>query len=106
MNMKHLNDRKNALSLFALALLIGLLVCGARLWVIKIYGVQEPYMDSYSEIWDYRAVGSGDFHQVFENSLTPNNEHRIFFTHWLNVGLFLLNHETWDLLGEASLNAF
>jgi hypothetical protein len=63
-------------------------------------------MDGYGEIWDMVSAVAGDFHQVFDNSLRPNNEHRIFFTHWMNVGLFLVNHRSWDLLLEASVNAF
>jgi hypothetical protein len=106
MTVRQQDHWKNTASLFGLAVLIGLLVCGARLWVIKSYGVQEPLQDSFGEIYDYLAAQSGDFHRVLENSLKPNNEHRILFTHWTNVALFLMNGNKWDLLSEAGLNAF
>jgi hypothetical protein len=88
-----------------LGLLISLFVAESRFFTIKRFGVQEPYMDSFSEIHDYLPVVQGDWDSVLANSLRPNNEHRIILTRWTNIGLFLLDGEKWDLLTEACFNA-
>ena len=91
---------------WVLGLLVCLFVVESRLYTIKRFGVQEPYMDSFSEIYDYLPVVENDWAKVWVNSFRPNNEHRIVLTRWTNVGLFLLNGERWDLLTEACFNAF
>jgi len=88
-----------------LALLVCLFVVESRLYTIKRFGVQEPYMDSFGEIEDYLPAVRGDWASVFAKSLRPNNEHRIVLTRWTNIGLFLLDGEKWDLLTEACFNA-
>jgi hypothetical protein len=88
-----------------LGLLICLFVVESRFYTIKRFGVQEPYMDGFCEIDDYRTVVKNDWGLVLANSLRPNNEHRIVLTRWTNIGLFLLNGEKWDLLTEACFNA-
>jgi hypothetical protein len=89
--------------------LLGLLVClfvvESRFYTIKRFGVQEPFMDSFGEINDYRPAVQGDWASVWANTLKPNNEHRVILTHWTNIGLFLLDGEKWDLLTEACVNA-
>jgi hypothetical protein len=88
-----------------LGLLICLFVVESRLYTVKRFGVQEPYMDSFSEVYDYKPAVQGDWGLVLANSLRPNNEHRIVLTRWTNIGLFLLDGEKWDLLSEACFNA-
>ena len=88
-----------------LALLVSLFVVEARLYTVKKFGVQEPFMDSFSEVHDYKATREHDYGKVLELSLARHNEHRVFLTRWTNVGLFLLNGEKWDLLLEACFNA-
>ena len=88
-----------------LALSLSLLVVSSRLCVVAKYGVQEPYMDSFSEIEDYKAVEDGRLDKVLEHSLSFHIEHRLFLTRWLNVGLFLANRGHWDLLLQACVNA-
>jgi len=62
-------------------------------------------MDSFSEVHDYKAVADNDYGAIWWHALELHNEHRIILTRWTNVGLFLLNHQKWDLLVEACLNA-
>ena len=62
-------------------------------------------MDSFSEVHDYKWVAENDYGAIWRHALELHNEHRIVLTRWTNVGLFLLNHEKWDLLVEACLNA-
>ena len=90
---------------YTLALLVCLFVINARLYTIKRFGVQEPFMDSFSEVHDYKWVAENDYGAIWRHALELHNEHRIVLTRWTNVGLFLLNHEKWDLLVEACLNA-
>jgi len=90
---------------WVLGLLVCLFVLESRFYTIKRFGVQEPYMDSFSEVYDYKPTVEADWATVFANSLRPNNEHRIALTRWTNVGLFLLDGEKWDLLTEACFNA-
>jgi hypothetical protein len=90
---------------YTLGLLVCLFVINARLYTIKRFGVQEPYMDSFSEVHDYKAVAENDYGAVWRHALELHNEHRIILTRWTNVGLFVLNREKWDLLVEACLNA-
>src|SRR5215472_15452539 len=89
--------------------LLGLLVClfvlESRFYTIKRFGVQEPYMDSFSEVGDCEVAAQGDWAAVVTNSLRPNNEHRIVLTRLTNVGLFLLDSDKWDLLTKACFNA-
>jgi len=90
---------------YTLALLLCLFVINARLFTIKRFGVQEPFMDSFSEVHDYKSVAENDYGAVWRHALELHNEHRIILTRWTNVGLFVLNQGKWDLLVEACLNA-
>ncbi|HEY0790878.1 MAG TPA: hypothetical protein VGD78_07420 [Chthoniobacterales bacterium] len=77
-----------------------------RLHILKKYGVQEPFMDSFSEVHDLKAALAGNFGAVWRDAFELHNEHRLVLTKWLNVGLFLLNGGHWDLLAGAMANAF
>src|SRR5580700_6563800 len=71
-------------------------VLGGKFLVIDRYGSDLPFWDQ----WD----GEGDFliHRFAENRLTfhqlfaGHNEHRIFFTRILVLGLYLANDRQWD----------
>jgi hypothetical protein len=90
---------------WTLAILVCLFVINARLYTIKRFGVQEPYMDSFSEVHDYKAAAENNYGAIWQRAFQLHNEHRIVLTHWTNVGLFVLNQGKWDLLVEACLNA-
>jgi hypothetical protein len=49
---------------YTLALLLCLFVINARLFTIKRFGVQEPYMDSFSEVHYYKAIAENDYGAV------------------------------------------
>ena len=81
-----------------------LVVLGAKLWVIQMYGTALPYWDQ----WDEARLF---FKPWLEGSLTwgawfaPHNEHRIFFTRLLDLLVLRLNHQ-WDPLLQMTINAF
>jgi hypothetical protein len=93
----------NRLLITILVLFAVLLV---RLQLLKKFGLQEPFMDSFSEVHNLKAALAGNFGAVWRDAFELHNEHRIVLTKWLNVGLFLLNGGHWDLLAGAIVNAF
>lgn len=79
-------------------------VLGARLWLVRAYGSDVPYMDQ----WDAQArvlyiphaegrLSAADFWE-------PHNEHRLVLTKALGYGLTYGN-EQWDPLLEMTANA-
>ena len=88
------------LSTFALFLL----VAGARWWLIGRYSTDVPWLDQ----WDAEAqglyqpwhAGTLNIHSWF----APHNEHRIFFTRVLALGLLQLNRQ-WDPRLQMAVNA-
>ena len=73
-----------------LALALAILVMSSRFCVIAKFGVQEPYMDSFSEIQDYKAAeedGIADSVFYFDKDT------------WLQVGSTLKNADG-QLVGE------
>jgi hypothetical protein len=70
---------------YTLALLVCLFVVNARLFTIKRFGVQEPYMDSFSEMQDYKDAAENNYGAVWNHSVSLHNEHRIVLTRWTNV---------------------
>ena len=81
-----------------------LVVLGAKLWVIQVYGTAVPYWDQ----WDEARLF---FKPWLEGHLTwgawfaPHNEHRIFFTRALDVMELWLNRQ-WDPILQMVINAF
>src|SRR6266545_2639455 len=77
------------------ALALFLLVAGARWWLIAAYSSDVPWLDQ----WDGEAQGlylrahSGTL--TLSNWFAPHNEHRIFFTRLLSLGLLWANGQ-WD----------
>ena len=101
MNIATPRHQRFYIKLFAVALVI----FGARLWLIDHFGSSVPFWDS----WDAQAAGL--FLPWLKGTLTisdlfaPQNEHRIFFTRFLSLLLFLSNEGQWDPLLEMVVNA-
>jgi len=81
-----------------------LIVLGAKLWVVQLYGSPLPLWDQWYEAnaffkpWLEGRLTPADF-------FTPNNEHRIFFTHLLDMGVISLNGR-WEPMLQMTVNAF
>ena len=86
------------------ALAVAGAVFGARLWLVRAYGSDVPYMDQ----WDAQAKCLYQAHAEGRLSLadfwTPHNEHRLVFTKALGYGLTYGNGQ-WDPLLEMTTNA-
>src|SRR5438477_3372711 len=81
-----------------------LVVVGARLWLVSLYGSPVPIMDQ----WD--GEGATLFKPWIEGTLhisdlfEPHNEHRIVLSRLLALGLLGLNGQ-WDAQLEMAVNA-
>jgi len=82
----------------------GLLLFGVKLWLIHTYGNATPFWDQ----WDAEAANL--YKPYFDGTLTfsswfaPHNEHRIFTTRLLALGLLLING-IWNPLLQMVVNA-
>lgn len=95
---------RQAMTLYAV---FAVFVCvfGSKLLLIRYAGSSLPYWDQ----WD----AEGNFlYKPFQNAslrlsdfFTAHNEHRIFFTRVLNLGLLIANGQ-WDAQLEMFVNAF
>ena len=80
------------------------LVAAAQLWLVAAAGTDIPFQDQ----WD--AEGRGMYPALHDGTarvadlFQPHNEHRIFWTHLLNRGLFTLNGQ-WDPLVQLAAGA-
>src|SRR5579859_8276599 len=85
--------------LFALFLVI----LGAKLWVIQLYGSWLPVWDQWDEADQFfRPWLEG--HLTWHDWFAPHNEHRIFFTRLLDFLVISLNGR-WDTLLQMTVNA-
>ena len=81
-----------------------LVVVGARLWLVFLYGSPVPFMDQ----WD--GEGATLFKPWLEGTLRlsdlfqPHNEHRIVLSRLLALGLLALNGQ-WDAQLQMAVNA-
>ena len=67
-----------------------LVVVGAQLWVVQLYGSPLPMWDQWFEAdLFFRPWVEG--HLTWEHFVAPFNEHRILFTRLLDLGLIRLN---------------
>jgi len=79
-----------------------LIVLGAKLWVVQLFGSQLPLWDQWYEARDF-------FRPWMEGTLTwkdffaPSNEHRIFFTHLLDCATITLNGR-WEPMFQMTVN--
>jgi hypothetical protein len=95
-------QRPEMRSLYYLALF--LIVVGARLWLISLYGTPVPILDQWDgegaflfKPWLEGTWHIGDFFQ-------PHNEHRIVLARLMALALLLLNGQ-WDSQLEMAMNA-
>ena len=74
-----------------------LVVAGAQLWLVARAGTDIPFGDQWGVEgrWLYPAWGAGTLR--FTDLLRAHNEHRILWTHLLNLGLYAINGQ-WDPL--------
>jgi hypothetical protein len=81
-----------------------LIIFGAKIWFISRYGSATPFGDQ----WDAEARNL--YKPYFDETLhfwslfDAHNEHRIFFSRLLSLGLLLLEHR-WDPLLQMVVNA-
>ncbi|HXR05040.1 MAG TPA: hypothetical protein VN836_10080 [Verrucomicrobiae bacterium] len=98
------NPPDNAFKHFApwLAALF-LVVVGAQLWVVQLYGSPLPMWDQWFEAeWFYRPWVEG--HLTWQYFFAPFNEHRILFTRLLDLGVIRLNGR-WEPMLQMTVNA-
>jgi hypothetical protein len=80
-----------------------LVILGAKLWVIQLYGSWLPVWDQWDEANRFfRPWREGGL--TWHDWLGPHNEHRIFFTRLLDFLLIRLNGR-WDTLLQMTINA-
>ncbi len=88
----------------ALIWIFAVVLFGIKLWIINTYGNATPFWDQ----WDGEAVKL--YKPYFDGTLTfsdwfaPHNEHRIFTTRLLSLGLLLING-IWNPLLQMVINA-
>jgi hypothetical protein len=81
-----------------------LIVLGAKLWIVHLFGSPLPLWDQWYEAKDF-------FRPWMEGTLTwrdffaPSNEHRIFFTHLLDYTVISLNGR-WEPMWQMTVNCF
>ncbi len=81
-----------------------LVVVGAQLWVVQLYGSPLPMWDQWFEAdLFFRPWVEG--HLTWEHFVAPFNEHRILFTRLLDLGVVWLNGR-WEPLLQMTVNAF
>ena len=89
---------------FAMFAAFALLLFGVKLWLIDFNGNITPFMDQ----WDAEALGL--YHPYLTNTLSwehmvaPHNEHRIFTTRLIALGLLEINN-SWNPLLQMVFNA-
>jgi hypothetical protein len=89
--------RAAALPRWMLPIAVGALVLVAQLWLVAHAGTDVPFQDQWDVEgrWLYPAATEGTLPLV--DLLRPHNEHRLLWTHLLNLGLFSANGQ-WDPL--------
>jgi len=93
----------SSLRLAAWLVALFLVILGAKLWVIQLYGSPLP-------VWDQWSEADRFFRPWLEGRLTwhdwfaPHNEHRIVFTRLLDLSVIQLNGY-WDTLLQMTINA-
>jgi len=81
-----------------------LVVLGAKLRVVQLYGSPLPLWDQWYEAGDFfRPWVEG--HLTWQTLFAPDNGHRIFFTRLLDLIVIQLNGR-WEPLLQMTVNAF
>jgi hypothetical protein len=81
-----------------------LVVLGAKLWVVQLYGSPLPLWDQWYEAERFfRPWVEG--HLTWKEFFAAHNEHRILFTRLLDLSVIWLNGR-WEPLLQMTINAF
>ena len=93
--------RPAALPGWMLPVAVGALVLVAQLGLVAHAGTDVPFQDQWDVEgrWLYPAATEGTLR--FVDLLRPHNEHRLLWTHLLNLGLFSANGQ-WDPLVQMA----
>ena len=78
--------------------LIALAIFAVRIWLINQFGSSVPYWDQWDAEALYTFIPWFDGNLVINHLIAPHNEHRLFFTRILSLGLLILNDNQWDPL--------
>ena len=81
-----------------------LIVLGAKLWVVQLFGSELPLWDQWYEAGAFFQPWM-DGHLTWKDFFTPSNEHRIVFTKLLDMALIKLNGR-WEPLLQMTVNCF
>jgi len=86
---------------WALPVAVALAVAGLQLWLVARAGTDVPFYDQWGVEgrWLYPAWLDGSLR--FVDLLRPHNEHHIFWTNLLNLGLFSVDGQ-WDPLVQLA----
>lgn len=96
------NDSFKHFSLCLVALF--LVVLGAKLWVVQLYGSPLPLWDQWYEAESFfRPWLEG--HLTWQTLFAGGNEHRILFTRLLDLGVIELNGR-WEPMVQMTINVF
>ena len=96
------NDSAKTFAAWLAALL--LVVLGAKLWVVQVFGSPLPLWDQWYEAETFfRPWLEG--HLTWKDFFIPSNEHRIVFTRLLDMGGIGLNRR-WEPLLQLTVNCF
>jgi len=89
--------RPAALPRWRLPVAVGALVLVVQLWLVAHAGTDVPFQDQWDVEgrWLYPAAIGGTL--PWADLLRPHNEHRLLWTHLLNLALFSVNGQ-WDPL--------
>jgi hypothetical protein len=84
---------------------LSLLLCASRLAIIAMVGNITPFWDEWGNI-SYLITTFLD-HQKFDISalFASHNEHRIFVSRLISLGVFFVSGDTWSQLLEMSISA-
>lgn len=98
------NPPGESFKIFALWLAaLFLIAFGAQLWIAWLYGSPVPIWDDWAEASFFKSWAAGDLR--WTDYFAPHNEHRIFATRLLDIGLIWANGR-WEPLLEMAVNAF
>jgi hypothetical protein len=91
---------------FALTLLCVLfaVIIGEKFMLIDRYGSDLPFWDQWDAEGDYLYCPYLEGHLTARDLVSGHNEHRIFFTRILALGLFEANDHQWDCRVQMLVN--
>jgi hypothetical protein len=96
------NDSLKHLAAWLVALF--LVVLGAQLWVVELYGSPLLFWDQWYEAeWFFKPWVEGNL--TWANFFAAQNGHRIFFMRLLDLSVIWLNGR-WEPLLQMTINAF